>query len=62
VQVLEHRLNEFRPTTLRIQIFIAQDQLAAALSRALCRNPECACVAEMKQSGRRGPEPTSVMA
>ena len=34
MQVFQHRLHEFRSTTLRIQVFVAKNELAVALDRA----------------------------
>jgi hypothetical protein len=59
-QVFQHRLRELRPTTLRIQIFIAQDQLPAVNRRALSRNPKTAGVADVKQSGGRWRQPSAI--
>src|SRR5581483_3458557 len=49
VQVFEHSAGKLRPGAVRIQIFIAKDQSAAVLSRALRRDEECAGVPGMEQ-------------
>jgi hypothetical protein len=47
-------LYEFRLAALRIEVFIAKDQMAAVLGGALGGSPESASVPEMQQaSGRR---------
>src|SRR5579863_203866 len=57
-QVLEHRFDEFEAATLRVQIFVAEDELAAALSSTLRRYPKSARMAKMKKpSRRRGESP-----
>ena len=44
VKVVIHRLNEFGPAALRIQVFIAKNQLPMMFCRTLRRDPECARV------------------
>jgi hypothetical protein len=53
-QVLDHCLDEFRATALRIQIFVAEDQLAAMLGSAMRRGPKRTRMAEMEKAGGRG--------
>ena len=52
-QVFDHGRNKFRPRSLRIKIFVAQDQDSVTLSRSLRCDQEGPCMAEMKQSGGR---------
>jgi len=40
MQIFQHGGGEFRAVALRIQILIADDQLAAVLTGALRRDPE----------------------
>ena len=49
-EVIEHGLNELGPATLRVEIFVAQDQSAILLTCTLSSNPESSCVAEVQQA------------
>ena len=59
-QIFEHGIDELSAATLRIQVFVAQDQSSAMLSRPLRGNPECARVSEMQQAGWRGRKPATI--
>jgi hypothetical protein len=59
-QVVHHGLHELWAAALRIQIFVAKDQLAMMLGGALCRDPEGAGVAEMEQARGGGGETSAV--
>jgi hypothetical protein len=59
-QILDHRVNEFRATSLRIQIFITQNQLPTILSRASRRNPKRPRMPQMQQPSRRRRQPPTI--
>jgi hypothetical protein len=59
-QIFIHCRHKLRPTALRIQILIAEDQLAMMLSRPSSRNPECPRMPQMQQPSRRRRKPTAV--
>jgi len=59
-QILQHRLDKLRPAALRIQIFVAKDQLPAMFRRPPGRNPEGARMPEVQQPGRRRRKPPAV--
>ncbi len=54
VKIVIHRLHKFRTATLRIQIFIAKDQLAVAFAGALRRDPKRARMPQVQKPGWRG--------
>src|SRR6516162_10122283 len=60
MQVIEHRGNEFVAAALRVKIFISHDQSSASLRSALRGDPECARMAEMKKTGRRGCQASAI--
>lgn len=59
-QVLIHGLHELRLAALRIEILVAENQLAALLSSALCGDPKCSRMPEMQQSGWRWREAATI--
>jgi len=60
VKIGQHGLYEFRAAALRVQVFVAKDQLAAMLGCTLRGGPEGASVAEMEQACGRGSEAATV--
>src|SRR5215813_12923617 len=61
-QVVVHGLHEFRLGPLKIQIFVAKDELAASFARSLMCDPESACVAKVQESCRRRSETAAIAA
>jgi len=60
VQVLDHRVDEFRTASLPIEIFISQNECSSALGGALGGNPKRARVANVEKAGRRGGETPAI--
>jgi hypothetical protein len=52
-QVLQHGVSKFGAATLRIEIFVAQDQRACILLSSPGSNPKGACVADVEQASWR---------
>ena len=50
VQVLDHGFCKFGPRSLRIKVFVAKDQCAFMLKRALRGDPERSRVADVQQA------------
>ena len=59
-KIVDHRVHELIPAALRIQIFIAQDQLPAVLGGTPRRNPKSPRVPHMQQPGGRRREPPAI--
>ena len=59
-QIVDHGLHELGPATLRIQIFISQNELSATLFCPLRRDPERARVTDMQQAGGRRRKPSTI--
>jgi hypothetical protein len=45
MKIVEHRLYEFSPASLRVQVFVPENQ--DSFFRPLCSRPKCAGVSEV---------------
>ena len=52
-QIFHHGFDKLRPGALRIQVFVAEDQLPAPLRRPPCRHPKRARMSQMQKPSRR---------
>ena len=59
-QIPAHRVDEFRPAAVAVEIVVAQQQFSARRGGPLRRDPERARVPEVKESGGRGREASAV--
>ncbi len=59
-QIFHHCVHKFRAAALRIQVFIAENQLTAILGGTLSGRPKRARVAKVKQPCRRRRKPPTV--
>src|ERR1051326_4239614 len=59
-QIFIHGAHEFRPAALIVEVFIAEDERAGGVARALPGDPESAGVAKMEVSRGRGSETAAI--
>jgi hypothetical protein len=60
IQIFDNRVAKFWTATRLVQIFNPQNNLTTRLTRSLLRLPECARMTDVKVSGRRRRESSSV--
>ena len=61
-KIFHHGASELRTGALRIEIFVAQNQIAAVLPGPLGCSPKCAGVSQMEESGRGRREASPIRA
>lgn len=59
-EIFEHSRDEFRAGTLRVEIFVAQEEGAVVFARAIRCGEECGRVAEVEEARGRWREATDV--
>ena len=59
-EVFEHGGDEFGAGALRVEVFVAQQERAVVLARAVEGSPECCRMAEVEQAGGGGREASDV--
>ena len=59
-QVFKHRVHKFHFEARGVQIFVAQNQIAAVRARAFLRGPERPRMAEMQMARRRRRKPAAI--
>jgi hypothetical protein len=60
-KVFEHGGSEFRPATIGVEVFVAENELAGVFARALLRDPKRAGMAEMQKTGGRRREAAAIL-
>ena len=59
-QVIDHGLHKVRAATLRVQIFVPENQYSVMLNGTLGGNPEGARMANVQKTRGRGREATTI--